>query len=175
MSEPENSPQDPASSTERAAVESAESANGSRPRRIERSCAICHRRKIRCNKKMPCSSCERSGVLCYYPANDQLARRPHKATIADVATRLAVLERTIKAITHDSATSYTGNESGPKQVVAPAVTSILSVGPSTVQGTPTTPNPPMDEILVQNSRSAHYFNDVLLSRVLEEVFLTFSN
>ncbi|ERT03289.1 hypothetical protein HMPREF1624_01596 [Sporothrix schenckii ATCC 58251] len=68
------------------------------PKRVvERSCIVCHRRKVRCDKTMPCAGCVRSGVLCCYPSNKR-APRQSKTTIADIASRLVQLERTIVAV-----------------------------------------------------------------------------
>ncbi|KIH86491.1 hypothetical protein SPBR_08136 [Sporothrix brasiliensis 5110] len=66
-------------------------------RAIERSCIVCHRRKVRCDKTMPCAGCVRSGVLCCYPSIKR-APRQSKTTIADIASRLVQLERTIVAV-----------------------------------------------------------------------------
>ncbi|CAK7204206.1 hypothetical protein SEUCBS139899_006960 [Sporothrix eucalyptigena] len=68
------------------------------PKRVlERSCIVCHRRKVKCDKTMPCANCVRSGVLCCYPSNKRAPRQP-KTTIADIASRLVQLERTIVAV-----------------------------------------------------------------------------
>ncbi|CAK7264707.1 hypothetical protein SEPCBS119000_001131 [Sporothrix epigloea] len=66
-------------------------------RPAERSCILCHRRKVKCDKTVPCANCVRSGVLCCYPSNKRAPRQP-KTTIADIASRLMQLERTIVAV-----------------------------------------------------------------------------
>ncbi|GJD01330.1 fungal specific transcription factor [Colletotrichum higginsianum] len=66
-------------------------------RKIERSCHLCHRRKVRCDKKLPCASCIRGGFQCYYPPVGQPVRRVRKTTIADVANRISDLEKSLVA------------------------------------------------------------------------------
>ncbi|KAF4445867.1 hypothetical protein F53441_10428 [Fusarium austroafricanum] len=80
----------------------------SRPRtQSNRSCTVCHRRKVRCDKKSPCSGCIRSGFECSYPPAAPPARRPRKTTINDVASRISEMEKTIEAF-------KAGKESSPQ-------------------------------------------------------------
>ncbi|KAH7131115.1 hypothetical protein EDB81DRAFT_807945 [Dactylonectria macrodidyma] len=71
-------------------------------RRTERSCVICHRRKVRCDKQSPCSQCSRGGYSCLYPQPGPAVRRVRKTTITDVASRISDLERTLVAVSRDS-------------------------------------------------------------------------
>ncbi|KAK1528554.1 fungal specific transcription factor domain-containing protein [Colletotrichum costaricense] len=41
-----------------------------------RSCVTCRRRKVRCDKQMPCSNCRRAVIQCIYPAPGRAPRRP---------------------------------------------------------------------------------------------------
>jgi hypothetical protein len=128
-----------------------------RPKKVERSCILCHRRKIRCDKKLPCSTCTRTGVLCCYPAEPPV-RRPRKTTIADVAERLVRLERTLVAI---SSSSDSHTEAG---------TPSESTGQSKHEGGDGGENVSVtEEFLFQNGDSGRYINEILISRVLEEV------
>lgn len=135
-------------------------------KKSERSCLMCHQRKIRCYKKIPCSHCLRADVLCCYPAPERNSRRPQKTTIAEVAVRLARLERTITAISNGASTQPDSN-----------LNSISALGPShgSEAGTSESQNAgwPPDELLVQDGYSSRYINEALLSRVLEEVSLYF--
>ncbi|KAI1327977.1 fungal-specific transcription factor domain-containing protein [Xylariaceae sp. FL0255] len=36
------------------------------------SCATCRRRKLKCDRQKPCSSCHKSGALCIYPENPEV-------------------------------------------------------------------------------------------------------
>ncbi|OIW27881.1 hypothetical protein CONLIGDRAFT_655572 [Coniochaeta ligniaria NRRL 30616] len=128
-----------------------------RPKKVERSCILCHRRKIRCDKKSPCATCTRTGVLCCYPASEQpVTRRPRKTTIADVAERLVRLERTLVAIS--SSDSHTEAETPRESTVQASKPD--GGGSDNVSVT--------EEFLLQNGDSSRYMNEILISRVLEE-------
>ncbi|KAL1901036.1 hypothetical protein Sste5346_002102 [Sporothrix stenoceras] len=43
-----------------------------------RSCVTCRRRKVRCDKLMPCSNCRRAMVPCIFPAPERAPRRPRR-------------------------------------------------------------------------------------------------
>lgn len=121
-------------------------------KKIERSCLLCHQRKIRCNKRSPCSNCARANVLCCYPGAERPGRRPPKHTIAEVVARVTRLERTITAISNNE------SNSAHKSPTVEADASEIQ----TVAGSP-------EELLVQDGYSTRYINEVLFSRVLEEV------
>jgi Fungal Zn(2)-Cys(6) binuclear cluster domain len=137
------------------------------PLKAERSCVVCHRRKVRCDKKSPCSTCTRTGVLCCYPSGDRPLTRQPKTTIAKIASRLVQLERTIVAVSSDRlakdpvgrapsrAPSFLDGDDDSCTSAPAEKQSIVSVS--------------TDEILIQNGFSSHYINEILLCRVLEEV------
>ncbi|GKT65507.1 fungal specific transcription factor [Colletotrichum tofieldiae] len=146
------------------------SGNGGPGRKIERSCQLCHRRKIRCDKKQPCSSCVRGGFQCYYPPIGQPVRRVRKTTIADVASRISDLEKTLvagasqqhQAAFRPSPTpgSTSGFISDHCMVANPRPLTEPASGPhGKVVG---------DEVLVRKGASSQYFDEVLISRVIEE-------
>ncbi|KAH6892410.1 fungal-specific transcription factor domain-containing protein [Thelonectria olida] len=39
------------------------------------SCVICRRRKVRCDRRDPCSNCTKAGVECHYPVTGRVPRR----------------------------------------------------------------------------------------------------
>ncbi|TIC91163.1 Bikaverin cluster transcription factor bik5 [Colletotrichum higginsianum] len=154
-------------------------------RKIERSCHLCHRRKVRCDKKLPCASCIRGGFQCYYPPVGQPVRRVRKTTIADVANRISDLEKSLVAGAVDqhhaafrtpsapgSVSDFASNHhhqqqqqhqqqhhqnppaSAPRSGIAPPPESHGKVAG--------------DEILVRKGTSTQYFDEVLISRVIEE-------
>lgn len=41
-----------------------------------RSCVTCRRRKVRCDKQMPCSNCRRAQISCVFPAPGRAPRQP---------------------------------------------------------------------------------------------------
>jgi hypothetical protein len=94
-------------------------------------------------------------VLCCYPEVEQRRRQPQKATIVEISARLARLERTITAIAKDTAT--------PDVDVVPdvAVPRSETAYPATV-GSPA-------ELLVRDGDTSRYINEMILSRILDEV------
>ncbi|KAI9040650.1 Zn(II)2Cys6 transcription factor [Aspergillus affinis] len=58
-----------------------------RNRRIDaRSCLGCHRRKVRCDRGVPCTNCARAGCTCVYPSSEQ--KSPSLQGIADRLERV---------------------------------------------------------------------------------------
>lgn len=53
-----------------------------------RSCVICRRRKVRCDKISPCSNCRRANIPCVFPSTDD--RPPRWARRLDRLTNNAV-------------------------------------------------------------------------------------
>lgn len=43
-----------------------------------RSCVTCRKRKVRCDKHMPCSNCRRAQISCVFPAPGRAPRRPRQ-------------------------------------------------------------------------------------------------
>jgi hypothetical protein len=126
-------------------------------RRIERSCILCHRRKVKCNKQMPCSNCTRAGVLCCYVPVEKQESRKSRTTISDIANRLGQLERTIVAIS--SSDGQQGRRGSALQAIPEASSSNgnhnKESGAVSREG-----------ILLHNRQ---YVNDALLSRLIEGV------
>ncbi|KAJ1330813.1 C6 transcription factor AsaR [Microdochium nivale] len=119
-----------------------------------RSCMPCHQRKVRCDKKTPCSACVRGDHRCVYPSpggsTDSPRRRP-KSTIADIAGRLSQLEGTIISL------------AGETHQVVPRTTSREADGLSNHDS-------PIGFArgLRSGDESNEYVNEVLLSCALEE-------
>ncbi|PTB63201.1 hypothetical protein BBK36DRAFT_1183195 [Trichoderma citrinoviride] len=140
-------------------------------RKPDRSCVLCHRRKIRCDRQTPCLACVRARLTCTYPVSDKPIRRVRKATIADVASRISDLEKTIVAASIDhgntarrslSANAY-ANTHVSASVGLPAS---LPVSP---HESPQEPQElPSEEVLIRNGTSSQYFNELLISKVIEE-------
>ncbi|KAG4444018.1 hypothetical protein IFR05_000478 [Cadophora sp. M221] len=127
-------------------------------KRLNRSCILCHQRKIRCDKKSPCGNCTRADVLCCFPKPEQPVRRPHKTTIADVSSRLARLERTIQALAKESPRNGCADTPLPNPVEdfdTPLRHDQLERAAS-------------EKRLINGDCSSRYFNESFLSRILEE-------
>ncbi|KAL4741879.1 fungal-specific transcription factor domain-containing protein [Aspergillus similis] len=63
-----------------------------------RSCVTCRRRKVRCNKRSPCSNCVRAGVECIFPPPGRAPRRLKRppAENAELLSRLRQLENIVE-------------------------------------------------------------------------------
>ncbi|KAM3469213.1 hypothetical protein MY8738_010155 [Beauveria namnaoensis] len=119
--------------------------------RYDRSCIVCHRRKVRCDRQSPCSTCTRNRSLCAYPPSNTALGRVRKTTISDVASRLSSLERSITAATTGGA------------VQAEKTPSSGLVGSSPQAKGRVSPT-----ILLHSQNSSQYFDELLTTRVIEE-------
>ncbi|KAL6898521.1 hypothetical protein GGI43DRAFT_78707 [Trichoderma evansii] len=132
-------------------------------RRPDRSCVLCHRRKIRCDRQTPCLACVRARLTCTYPSSDRPVRRVRKATIADVASRISDLEKTIVAASIDQ------GGTARRPLPPPAQVSFALSLPVSPHESPQEPQElPSEEVLIRNGTSSQYFNELLISRVIEE-------
>ncbi|KAF5586036.1 hypothetical protein FPCIR_8056 [Fusarium pseudocircinatum] len=112
-------------------------------------------------------ACVRSGFECSYPPAGPPARRAKKTTINDVASRISQMEKTIEAF-------KAGQDGSPQPTVsAGSVTSANSV--PTPASTATDPETrervrgSREGLLLNKGTSSHYVNEVLFSRVIEQV------
>lgn len=63
-----------------------------------RSCVTCRRRKVRCNKRTPCSNCTKAGIECVFPAPGRAPRKSKRPQDAELLSRLRRLEGVIEQI-----------------------------------------------------------------------------
>ncbi|KAI8949686.1 fungal-specific transcription factor domain-containing protein [Xylaria longipes] len=64
-----------------------------------RSCVLCRQRKVKCDRRQPCSNCLRAGANCVHPPGaGRAAKRPRQAVDAKVLDRLGQLETTIRRL-----------------------------------------------------------------------------
>jgi hypothetical protein len=57
-----------------------------------RSCLACHRRKVRCDRAVPCTNCSKGGLTCVYPTkNREEQKNPTLQCISDRLGRLETL------------------------------------------------------------------------------------
>ncbi|KAI8308924.1 C6 transcription factor asaR [Colletotrichum sp. SAR11_240] len=126
-----------------AAVANAGSASGSEadaPGIRDRSCNVCHQRKIRCNRKQPCDACSRRGVPCVYPSSAKPPRRAKATTVADIVRRISGLETTL----------------------------VTAAGGRIQADTPATPQGGFGEdVLVRHDSSSRYFDEAMLSKIIK--------
>jgi hypothetical protein len=60
-----------------------------------RSCVTCRRRKVRCNKRTPCSNCTKAGIECIFPPPGRAPRKSRRPPDAELLSRLRRLEGVI--------------------------------------------------------------------------------
>ncbi|KAF2503372.1 hypothetical protein BU16DRAFT_476215 [Lophium mytilinum] len=123
-----------------------------------RSCYTCNSKKIRCDKREPCSSCLRAGRPCAYPRPGPRKRRTKETIIADMASRISSLEKSLREARKDEA-SVSTNLHSEAASHTPSATALNSehLRERSRGG-----------ILVQKGSSSQYFNEVFMSRVIEE-------
>lgn len=126
--------------------------------RVERSCVICHRRKVRCDKQSPCSQCARGGYTCLYPQAGPPVRRVRKTTITDVASRISELERTLISVSREQDVPLSIRPSS--SAASPSLGRRAESDPGDESRS--------DEVLLKKGSSSQYFNEVLFSRVIEQ-------
>ncbi|PGH10193.1 hypothetical protein AJ80_07552 [Polytolypa hystricis UAMH7299] len=61
-----------------------------------RSCITCRRRKVRCDKRHPCSNCVRAKIDCIFPAPGRAPRKSKKPADAELLARLKRLEGVVQ-------------------------------------------------------------------------------
>ena len=132
---------------------------------IIRSCYGCNSNKVRCDKKEPCSACSRAGRTCTYPPSGPRKRRAKKTIIADMASRIASLESSLARARENGAFGRTA-PTPEATASSPSERSTTTVHSSNQN------HRCREDILVQKGSSSQYFNEVLLSRVIEEVSST---
>ncbi|GLB02902.1 hypothetical protein AtubIFM57258_006370 [Aspergillus tubingensis] len=69
-----------------------------------RSCITCRRRKVRCNKKTPCSNCAKAGIQCIFPPPGRAPRKVKRPQDAELLSRLRRLEGVIEHLSEKKAT-----------------------------------------------------------------------
>ncbi|SCV28701.1 uncharacterized protein FFB14_01919 [Fusarium fujikuroi] len=143
----------------------------SRPR--NRSCAVCHRRKVRCDKNFPCSQCVRSGFECSYPPAGPPARRAKKTTINDVASRISQMEKVIEAFqagqdVSPQPTAPASSVASANSVPTPASTSTDAGTSERAASLQIKERSSREGLLLNKGTSSHYVNEVLFSRVIEQ-------
>ncbi|EDU43367.1 conserved hypothetical protein [Pyrenophora tritici-repentis Pt-1C-BFP] len=63
-----------------------------------RSCVTCRRRKVKCDKKNPCSNCVRAKIECVFPGPGRAPRKSRKPADAELLERLRRLEDVVTSL-----------------------------------------------------------------------------
>lgn len=128
-----------------------------------RSCLACKAKRIRCDKNRPCQCCTRAGRTCEYPPAGPRVRRSKKTMMAAMASRIAVLEKQLKEVPKSDETQKIA-KTQPRKAKSHNPTPKSTTIASHSHPPPTTT---VDDVLVERGSSSQYFNEVLLSRVIE--------
>jgi hypothetical protein len=134
---------------------------------VPRSCYTCNRNKTRCDRSAPCSSCTRSGKQCSYPPSGPRIRRSKKTIMAEMASRISSLEKSLAQATAEQKTSQSGPRTRLPSTETETTTS--SSKPARATQPSTLSERSREDVVVQKGSSSQYFNEILLSRVIEEV------
>ena len=81
------------------------------------SCELCQRRKVRCDKGNPCSTCRRAGVKCEVSTRRRLPRGRNggrRKGDTDLKARIAKLENLVSTLGGDTSPSRSLPAAGPE-------------------------------------------------------------
>ncbi|KAL2042014.1 hypothetical protein N7G274_005202 [Stereocaulon virgatum] len=94
------SPSDSASANAKRVTPPANGANGT-PGTAglnSRSCVTCRKRKVKCDKRHPCSNCNRAAIECVFPGPGRAPRRSRKQPDTELLARLRRLEGVVQSL-----------------------------------------------------------------------------
>lgn len=63
-----------------------------------RSCITCRKRKVKCDKRHPCSNCSRAAIECVFPGPGRAPRRSRKPPDTELLARLRRLEGVVQSL-----------------------------------------------------------------------------
>jgi len=68
-----------------------------------KSCKVCRAKKIKCDKKAPCSNCSKSKRYCLYPPSNEIRRTPrrnaHEESVHRLTEKVKNLEQSLRQLT----------------------------------------------------------------------------
>ncbi|KAI4165954.1 MAG: hypothetical protein LQ342_000385 [Letrouitia transgressa] len=76
-----------------------------------RSCITCRKRKVRCDKRHPCSNCNKAANECIFPGPGRAPRRSRKPPDSELMARLRKLEGVVQSLGKNI-----DDEGGPAEV-----------------------------------------------------------
>jgi len=74
------------------------SASGASAAQNARSCVTCRKRKVKCDKKQPCSNCTRAKIECIFPGPGRAPRKSRKPQDGELMDRLKRLEGVVLSL-----------------------------------------------------------------------------
>ena len=63
-----------------------------------RSCVTCRKRKVKCDKRHPCSNCTKASIECVFPGPGRAPRRSRKPADTELLARLRRLEGVVQSL-----------------------------------------------------------------------------
>ena len=100
------------------------------PQPNPRSCITCRKRKVRCDKRHPCSNCTKADIECIFPGPGRAPRRSRKPPDAELLARLRRLEGVVQ---HLGKSVDEGEENGHQNVPNGASPSTDKLGETNVK------------------------------------------
>jgi hypothetical protein len=79
-------------------VQKSNSINGASSSPNPRSCVTCRKRKVKCDKKQPCSNCARAKIECIFPGPGRAPRKSRKPPDGELMDRLRRLEGVVQTL-----------------------------------------------------------------------------
>ncbi|KAE8420586.1 hypothetical protein BDV36DRAFT_99505 [Aspergillus pseudocaelatus] len=128
------------------------------PRLSSRSCLCCHRRKVRCDRGVPCTNCARAGWTCVYPSRDTGDGSRRVTSLQAITDRLDRLEEILLDIRQSQ-----GRQDAPddNHLVTPE---LKAKTPTALDPRPSKPW----ELLLGNGQRVHYVNNSNLKDLLHD-------
>ncbi|CAG8945320.1 unnamed protein product [Penicillium salamii] len=95
---------------------SSSEAKGDSPYKLgARSCIACHRRKVRCDRGVPCTNCSRCDFTCVYPTKDKDKDDQRNPTLQRISDRLGRLETLLLHLVEPRTSAPDAEPQGPTQ------------------------------------------------------------
>ena len=151
------------SSPEETADASQDLANGGSNSRLKlnpRSCVTCRKRKVKCNKREPCSNCVKASIACVFPPPGRAPRKPRRPHDAELLKRLRRLESVV-----DSLGAQVDDDGNPQPADHGSERTRTSEGASLSELSPTAPSRKasleygLGRLLIKEGRSRYVSNE----------------
>ncbi|EAW08075.1 Zn(II)2Cys6 transcription factor [Aspergillus clavatus NRRL 1] len=143
------------------------------PRPVLRSCELCRRRKVRCDRQKPCSSCSEARHVCVYPSGRGRApKRSRQAMDTQLGERLSRLESIIKSLGSHVDTAGSTMAPNSDSSATDAAQSEGSRSEEKLTSSSPSRNPPVDKQLGRlmiDKTGSYYLSNVLWASLANEI------
>ncbi|KAK5636833.1 hypothetical protein RRF57_012546 [Xylaria bambusicola] len=138
-----------------------------------RSCILCRQRKVKCDRRQPCSNCVKAGSNCVHPPGaGRAAKRSRQAVDTKVLDRLSQLETTIKRLQQQAkdreASSHKASESVSGQYVSSIGAQAQESKGAVDNGDQETEAAGLGRLVIEESQS-RYVSNVMWADLTEEI------